>query len=91
MFTAETHAGHLALNSLKKNNRWKFAIFIDSLGRPKAFQKRVLTNIKVCKLNHTIADLQKPDRTIELCWIFCHADMSGNKNEDKNVKEAPRR
>ena len=59
IITAETHAIHLALNTISATKVKNFTIFTDSRSCLQALQKQIPTNKKVRKLKHTIANLQK--------------------------------
>ena len=91
IFTAETHALHLALNTISATKRKNFFIFTDSRSYLQALQKQITTYPKVRNLKHTIANLQKLGITVELCWIPGHAGIAGNNITEKKAEEASRR
>ena len=62
VFTAKTHAIYLALNTISATRKEKFAIFTDSRNCLQALQKQNPTNLKVRKLKHNIANLQKIEK-----------------------------
>ena len=44
----------------------------------------------VCTLKHIIADSQKLEKSVGLCWIPGHAGISGTQTAYKKNKEASR-
>jgi len=88
IFTAETHAIHLALNTLSATKGKSFTIFTDPRSCLQALQKQIPTNPKVRKLKHTIANLQKIGKTVELCWIPGHAGIPGTEIADKKSQRS---
>ena len=64
IFTTETHATYLALNTVSALNIKKFAIFTDSRSCLQPLQKQFQTNPKVRKLKYTIANLKKNGKIV---------------------------
>ena len=87
IFTAETHAVYLALNTIPATKEMNLSIFRDSRSCLQALHKQIPTNQKVRKLKRTIAYLQKK---MELCWIPVHAGIPWNEVADKKAEEASR-
>ena len=79
IFTAETHAIHLALNKISASKVKNFTIFTDSRNCLQALQKQIPTSPKVRKLERTAANLLKLGKTMVLCWIPGHACIPGNE------------
>ena len=59
IFTAQTHAILLALNTIFATKGKSFTIITDSRSYLQTLQKQILTDPKVRKLKHTKASLQK--------------------------------
>ena len=70
------------------------AIFTNSRSCLQARQQLIQTNLKVHELKHTIPDLIKSGKTIELCWIPGQAGIPGNETAGeksrKSIKTAGR-
>ena len=62
IFTTETHAIHLALNTILTTRGKNLNILTDSRSCPQAIQKQISTNPKVQKIKHTIANLRKIEK-----------------------------
>ena len=77
IFTAETYAIQLALNTIFTEKRKNFSIFTDSRSCLQAHQ-----------LKHTKASLQQLGKTVEVCWIPGHADIPGNEIADKKKQRS---
>ena len=59
IFTTETYAKHLTLNTKSATKGKNFTIFTDLRSCIQAIQNQIQTNSKIQKLNQTIANLQK--------------------------------
>ena len=91
VFTAETPAIHLALNTISAINGKNFTIFTESRSCLQALQRQIPISPKGRKLKHTIANLQEIGKIVELCWIPGHAGIPEDEVADKKAEEASRR
>ena len=77
IFTAETHAIHLALDIISATSGKKFAVFTDARSCLQALQKQST------KTQAQYSEPTEIGKTVELCWIPVHAGIPGNEVTDK--------
>ena len=70
IFTTETHAIHLALNTIYATKGKNFYRFTDSRSCLQALQMQIPTNPKDRKVKHTIENLRKSGKAMELCCRY---------------------
>ena len=75
IFTAKAHAIHLAPNTISLSKGKNFSIFTNLRSYIQALQKQTTTYPKAPKLKHTIANLEKLGKTVEICWQPRHAGI----------------
>ena len=91
VFSAELRAVELASQIIKSKPAGKYLILSDSLSVLLSLKNHNSDHPTIIKLIHTIDQLRRSARLVELCWIPGHAGIMGNERADEAARHASRR
>lgn len=90
IFTAESTAIDMALDSVEKSSAQKFLILSDSLSCLKSLSRFENPDPRVRLLSEKIHTLSSDRKEIAFLWIPSHIGIQGNEKVDKLAKDALR-
>ena len=88
IFTAELFAILLALCAIDDLPSRNFTIFSDSTSALHAITQYNSNHVLINRIQRWIIDLASRYKTVTLCWVPSHVNVTGNEHADREAKSA---